>query len=579
MKDFISLVSQIFKILDNNIKKLPIIIILTLLLSFIEISSLIIIGPFIEAILNNKTNVIFPSNILNNFFSINNNSSNLIIFAFFLILLFFLRMLFAIIINWNLIKFVLSQQVFLRLKLINNYSKLEFEEYINKNSGEYIRATTILTEQYANCLNFLLKIISELILLLITLVFLFYVNPFILIFSFTIFLTFFLIYDKIFKNKLYFYGKVNNENSKIIYQLVNEFFNGFKEIKILNKSSFFYSRIKKLSNQIANVGVKSSIISSSPRYILEFILISLICSMLIYYYILDLSIVDILPTLSIFALASTRIIPSITQLTHSFTKVRFGRNAVQIIFKELINDYTLRKNKIQNNNSNLGSTFDFKKIELKNISYNYPNTNNLIFDNINLEIAKGEFVAIVGKSGSGKTTLIDIILGLLPLKTGEIYLNNQNFSNGFNPLFSLTTYLPQDFFIIDDTVETNITLQENEKNSSRLFSALESSNLINNEYEFKEIKNKIVGDKGIKLSGGQKHRVALARSFYHNRKILILDEMSSSLDKTTEDVIINELIKFKKELTIIFITHSKNVMKICDKVYEVKNKKIYNLKK
>ena len=574
MREFLNLINQIIIILDKNVYKLPLLLILILFLSAIEISSLIIIGPFIDSIINDS--VIQIPKIFQNFFNSNNENSILIFYPMLLIFLFFFKMLFSIIINWTLIKFVLNQQIYLRLKLINLFADLNYKDYVNKTSGEYIRSTTILTEQYSNSVNFLLKIASELILLIITVIFLFFINPEILFFSAFFFISFFFLYDRTFKNKLLSYGKINNENYKDIYQLINEFFNGFKEIKILNKSNFFYFKIKKLSFELLNIGIKSSIIGSSPRFILEFILISLICSILIIYSSFNYSLKDIIPTLSVFALASLRVIPSINLITHSFTKLRFGKNAVNLIFDEIERNKSIKLN--YNDPKEEDFLLDFKSLELRNISFSYSDTTKKILNNINFKISQGEFVAIIGKSGSGKTTLIDIILGLLPAQSGSILINNLSSYNYYRKFSSQVTYLPQDFFIINDSVANNVMLGLTDSDE-RLYKSLQQSNLIQNYNDFNEMINRNVGDKGVKLSGGQKHRVALSRSFFHNRKILILDEISSSLDKSTEKQILKELSSLKENFTIIFVTHSQEVIKYCDKVYGLdKNGNISSLK-
>ena len=204
----------------------------------------------------------------------------------------------------------------------------------------------------------------------------------------------------------------------------------------------------------------------------------------------------------------------------------------------------ISKSTISNENKKEDS---FKRIELKNISFNYEDSKKNIFENLNLVIEKNDCIGIIGENGSGKTTLVDILLGLLEPSGGQIYLNNLKQENNSRSKFM--GYLPQDHLVISDKIERNITLEiSNEKvNKKKLNEAVAASNLQNVINTLPKGLDSYLGKNGIKLSGGQYKKIALARLFYHNKEVLIMDEATNSLDEESDNIVLEEIEKLKKK--------------------------------
>ena len=205
-----------------------------------------------------------------------------------------------------------------------------------------------------------------------------------------------------------------------------------------------------------------------------------------------------------------------------------------------------------------------------------------ILNNLNFKIKKGEKVAIVGPSGAGKTTLLNIILGLLQPDKGKILINGKHTSNILNLMSKITGYVPQEVFILDESVEKNITLDEkisqnDRKNIIKILKQVNLYELFKNNY--RSLKNKI-GQSGIRISGGQRQRLSLARALYQKKDIIIFDEATSSLDIETEKGIYNELSKFNnKQYTFIVITHRKENLKFFNKIIYLNRGKIEKIEK
>ena len=206
-----------------------------------------------------------------------------------------------------------------------------------------------------------------------------------------------------------------------------------------------------------------------------------------------------------------------------------------------------------------------------NLNFDYEKK--VIFKNLNFNIYKNQIVGLIGKSGSGKTTLIDILLGLIKMPNGKIFIDDTDVSNKNFDLSNLMTVVPQNIHLLNTSLKNNITLNfftEDNIDQNRLNKSINLSGL-KNLVDNKGI-DMVVGENGSNLSGGQSQRIGIARAIYLNKKIIIFDEFTSSLDDETESKIIESLIKLKEEnLTMVISTHKKKLLYICDNVYDLSN--------
>ena len=340
--------------------------------------------------------------------------------------------------------------------------------------------------------------------------------------------------------------------------------------------------MKKGAFKIYTNELKQSWITHSPRYIFELAIITFLLSFLsmsIFLY-KDLNLV--LPTIGVFAVAGVRLLPGAASIVSCFNMLNYNSEAVNTIYQDL---KKLRKKTNNSRLKNIKLNFkktDFKNLSLKNIYYKYPNTKKGIIQDASINFKAKECVGIVGESGSGKTTIIDILLGLLTPHKGQILLNGKKINQHSNPWVKLISYLPQEPLILEDTIKANICLDSMNnrlKNSNKkLNTAIIQANI---KQFIKTLPNGIytkIGESGVRLSGGQNKRVAIARTFFHDKEILVMDEATSSLDVNTENLILEQIKSLKRKKTIIIITHSKNTLKYCDKIYEIKTGRIKKIK-
>jgi len=280
-----------------------------------------------------------------------------------------------------------------------------------------------------------------------------------------------------------------------------------------------------------------------------------------------------LPIIGVFGVAALRLMPASNQLLSTMMTIQNTKNSIKILSGELNNNPIIlaKKNKFIRQGSNISGPLS--SIKFLKFKFKYQNSENFILNEMSLEISGGESVGIFGPSGSGKTTLINNLVGLLQPASGEVKINNKIYDN-FEDWTSIIGYLPQNVFLIDDSIISNIALGENsaEVDLFRINQAIDKAQLrefINSSSDGLET---VIGENGLKISGGQKQRIALARAFYFDKKILILDESTSALDKETGLSVIRELNQLKDRNTVIIvISHDMDTLSLCDRIYRFNN--------
>ena len=217
-----------------------------------------------------------------------------------------------------------------------------------------------------------------------------------------------------------------------------------------------------------------------------------------------------------------------------------------------------------------------EKIALEKVSYAYPNTDKLILDQADMVIPVGKSVGIIGPSGAGKTTAVDILMGLLAIKSGKITCDGRDVMENYGSWLSHIGYIAQNIYLTDDPVRDNVAFGVNPKDidDKRVWEVLEEAQLKEFVESLPEGLNTSVGERGVRISGGQRQRLGIARALYHNPDILVFDEATSALDTDTETAIMEAIDKFHGRKTMIIIAHRLQTIAGCDMVYRVSDGKI-----
>ena len=270
-----------------------------------------------------------------------------------------------------------------------------------------------------------------------------------------------------------------------------------------------------------------------------------------------------------------RLKPVAISFVGGLTTLRFSRDSILRLAK----DVRFADNMPVNVSSTEGFNFQktsFKDLRLRNVVFSYHNKQQLALEDISMKIQSGDSIGLIGLSGSGKTTLLDILLGLLEPQSGDIEFNGRQLQDNLEEWRSQVAYLPQQVFLIDNSMRCNVALgvEESVIDETKLREALRQARLSELVEQLPEGVDTILGERGVRLSGGQRQRVALARAFYHGRSVLVMDEATSALDNETEKEIVAEIQRLKGQKTMIVIAHRLTTVQHCDRIYRLEQGRI-----
>jgi len=581
----------VFKKLSNLIKKLKIIItpqekwqVLVLFASILlaalfQTLGVVSILPFMSIVM--QPEIIESNRWLNwlyNSFGFTSVNSFIIFIGFLMLLLIIIGNLTSALATWLKVRFVWRNHN-ISSALLKKYLSMPYVYFLTQNTADLSK--NILSEVNVLTSNFMLPLINILISSFIAigiLSMLLFTNIYITILSAIIFggsyaLIYFYFHDKLKTN-----GAKRLKENKMRFKTAGEALGGIKDIKVMGREDFFYHRFLRHSLELSNLQAWSALIGQMPRYFLETIAFGGIVTLVLYFIISTGNANEVIPTISFFAFAAYRLLPALQIVFASSTQVRFSQMTVNRIIEDLSEKDGFREQFLVYEKEPVNTMPFNTSLELKEASFNYPNTNEPVIRNINLSIQHNTSVGLVGPTGAGKTTLVDIILGLLTPQKGEFSVDGVKIdeNNTLNWQRNLG-YVPQHIYLSDDTILNNIAFGIPDEKIDR--KTVEHVARISNLHDFiiSKLPNgyqTIVGERGIRLSGGERQRVGIARALYHNPEVLVLDEATSSLDGITESAVLEAVNNVAKLKTIIIIAHRLTTVKDCDIIYLIDKGKI-----
>jgi ABC-type multidrug transport system fused ATPase/permease subunit len=561
-----------FFVLGGSAKRLPFLTFVFLGVSLIDLIGLSLVGPYLALVLGDEQDMLFVS--LSSYFASLGDFSRQEILSsagLLLVLVYLIKTIVAAKLARVVIEFGQYQQVRLKTLLISKYLSLPYQEYVSNNQAHYMNIINVLTAQFANMMMIILQVWGDLIVATVIVGLLIWTNPKIF-FLLIMLLSFWLIsFDYFTRRKLETYGRENIESSQDIYQHADQALAGFKEIKIFALRDFFVEKLHSSAERFANGQTGVNFITMIPKYLLELVIVAfLVCYCFVVVW-SEQSKELMLPTLGVFGVAAIRLLPILRNFTTSLNRIRSNKLCLEILARDL-GDVTDQNNEMDNRpveKKALSQSMDCVwKLRLSDYCFHYPDDQKLILDCINLTIKAGEKIGIVGRSGSGKSSLLNGILGLLPPTGGTICYNGVPLRDACEDWWQKIAYVPQETFVIDDTIGSNILLGSDKVDFDRLLKAVEVAGLAEEIEAMAEGFDTLVGGGGVRLSGGQKQRLALARAIYTGRKVMVLDEAMSALDQETERQILDKILA-QSSLTVIIISHREKTLGKCTRILRV----------
>jgi len=371
------------------------------------------------------------------------------------------------------------------------------------------------------------------------------------------------------KKKIAMWGRKRLFYAAKKIEVIEEVTRSIKDIKFYNLEKKFINLYTTIEFLFSNIEKKNNIITNTPRLALETIIVFSVCLFIIILNFYNLLSTESIVTIALYTGLAIRLLPSLNKILINYQQFIYAQPSIDKIYlqrKKLIKE---KKLLIELPISSKIKKIELKKnIEIKKLYFSYGNKK--ILNNVNLKVNKKEMVGIMGDSGSGKTTLVDILSGLIQPKKGNILIDDKKIEDVRN-IGLLTGYAQQNPIILPKNLTENIAfgIKPQKINMSKLNSLINICHLTDLK------KNKVkISSIGTNISGGQKQRISIARALYFNPQVLILDEATSGMDVDLEIKILTNIRKKFKNLTIFIISHNTRTLQVCNKIYELKNKKI-----
>ncbi len=368
-------------------------------------------------------------------------------------------------------------------------------------------------------------------------------------------------------------GEIERVSYAEMNRWIVQSFGGIKELKVLGIEKFFLDNYSRTFDVNATANKNYKLYLFRPKYITEMLAMSGLLITICIRMLMGVNVKEFAATLSVFALAAIRMLPSFNRITEYVGNVFYGKASVDALYEDLRQIEKLNFGTITDKSEVERLKFE-KAIEIKDVSFKYPAGVKSVFENANLTIEKNKSVAFVGKSGAGKTTLADIMLGLLEPYQGTVTVDGKNVFKNDVAWHKAVGYIPQSIYLIDDTIRTNVAFSNDKNNDDKVWEALREARLEEYVRSLPEGLDTAVGDRGVKLSGGQRQRVGIARALYTKPSVLFLDEATSALDTETENAVMESINYLQGKTTLIIIAHRISTIRNCDYIYEVGEGKI-----
>ncbi|WP_230200260.1 ABC transporter ATP-binding protein [Bacillus niameyensis] len=575
MKNLKSTIKNLLMLFNRREKKkLIILFIMIALAAVFETVGIGLIVPFVGIITN--PSVIQENEILAYVFhslQFKSDHSFMVFSVIILLIIFVLKNFYLLFFQYAQFRVILNQQVKLSQRLLKEYLTKSYTFHLQRNSSSLLRnVNEEVSKVFQGIILSSFQLFTE-ILVIICILSLLLLTAFKVTIIASILLggSVFLFF-KVFRKKITVLGKEQQKVNGAVIKWVNQGLGASKEVKVSGKEDFFVESYRKYSQIKANNSRYMKMLEQVPRLFIETLLVSIILVSMLLIIFQGTDTTQLVSTMALFAMAAFRLMPSITRVVALVTTIRYSQPALTVICEDLLGEQNeLSKATTILPTFNNEEKYYKNSIELRGVSFRYPEQKELSVKNVSLSIPIGQSVAFIGESGAGKTTIVDIILGLFEPEKGEIWIDGKPLSQQKEIWQQKIGYIPQSIFLSDDNIRGNVAFGVDPHliDDVEVWRALEQAQLKDFIQSLPNGLETTVGERGVKLSGGQRQRIGIARALYHNPEILFMDEATSALDNETEKEIMKAIDGLKGEKTLIIIAHRLSTIANCDIIFKI----------
>ncbi len=542
--------------------------------SFLELMAVSIFSPFINVIMDPEK--LHENAIIAYFYQLFNVQSIeyfLAIVAAGIIVIYVVKNIYVIAEKNAIYRFSYRIQRNISTDLLKAYMREPYTFHLNKNISVLQRSMQEDTDQFTKGIIHIMEMVAEVCVCIALGIYLFIESHSITIIIAGLLVFCLAFFSFISKKYSSAWGREGQQYKSRIYQWMNQSLGGIKEIKVLNREEDFIEHYDIYFSKYVRVLRLNRLIGVVPKYIIEMVCMTgLLAAVIFKIFFGQRELIDFVPQLAVFAVAAFRLLPSVGRINEHLSAVLYAMPSLDLIYndlKEVEKTYTDKQER--------DKTWRLQdKIEVRKVTYRYPDGDVNVIENASFVIKKGQTAAFVGTSGAGKSTIVDVLLGLLPPQYGKIYADGMNIYKNLLTWQMEIGYIPQTIYLSDDSIRNNVAfgIKEDKIDEEAVVRALKQAQL----YDFVEVLpeglDTFVGDRGVRLSGGQRQRIGIARALYHDPEILVLDEATSALDNETESAVMEAIEKLQGQKTILIIAHRLTTIQNADVIFEVNDGKV-----
>lgn len=493
-----------------------------------------------------------------------------------LILVFAVKNLFLFIQQKLTFAFVYANQFRTSERMMCNYLRRGYEYYLSADTAVVQRnITSDVNNMYALILA-LLQLMSDGVVSLFIVCYCLSKSGMMTILLAVVLVALMAVIKKVLKPIMYKAGKDNQDYYSGLFKWISQTVQGIKEVKVAGKEQYFVREYHKCGKGYVDAVQKYSLYNNIPKLLIETACVAVMMGYMIFLTLAGRSTGDMLEILSTLAAAAFVLLPCVNRINNQINSMAYFEPFFMGVSDNLQDEITGEKVDMSFAAEDEEKLPVRECIELKGITYAYPNTDKLIFDHADMTIPIGSSVGIVGTSGAGKSTIVDILLGLLEVREGSICADGVDVRTNYRRWLKNIGYIPQMIFMLDDTIRKNVAfgVPEDKIDEERLWEVLKEAQLDEFVKSLPEGADTGIGERGIRLSGGQRQRIGIARALYHDPEVLVLDEATSALDNDTEKAIMEAINRLHGRKTLIIIAHRLQTIEQCDMVYRVEDGRI-----